>query len=79
MDNDNRGKFRKWLGFPSVSGIFAGLIPGVVALFSEVSQPFWVMFKIIFLTVAFGLAAANLIGLAVIKYRSSSGQDKSRP
>lgn len=79
MHNDKRGKSQKWLPFPTIAGVFAGLIPGVSAVFTDVSQPFWVVVKAILLVVAFGFAAANLIGLAVVKYRRSSGQDKSRP
>jgi hypothetical protein len=58
--------------FPSIAGIFAGLIPGVVALFNEVSSPFWITFNTIVIVVALGFAAANLIGLVIVMYRRRS-------
>ncbi|MEV7135808.1 hypothetical protein AB0N24_23360 [Arthrobacter sp. NPDC093128] len=64
---------RRW--FPSIAGIFAGLIPGVAALFNEFSSPFWIAFNITLIVVALGFAAANLIGLAVVRYhRRTSGR-----
>lgn len=55
--------------FPSLAGVFAGLIPGFFVLFNNVSEPFWVTFNLILVVVAFGFAAANLIGLAVVRNR----------
>jgi hypothetical protein len=34
-------------------------------------SPFWITFNIVVLVLALGFAAANVIGLAVVKYRSS--------
>lgn len=70
---------RKWLPFPTIAGVFAGLIPGISAVFTDVSQPFWVAVKVIVLVFAFGFAAANLIGLAVVSYRRSRRTDKGSP
>lgn len=68
------------LRFPAISGVFAGLIPGLVALSFDVSHPFWVTVKVVLIVVTFGVAAANLIGLAVVRYRRSSGAaDKGSP
>jgi hypothetical protein len=64
---------RRW--FPSVLGVFGGLIPGVSAMFNELSSPFWITFNIVVIVVALGFAAANLIGLAIVKYRGSSKLD----
>lgn len=61
---------RRW--FPSIAGIFAGLIPGVAALFNELSSPFWITLNIVVIVSALGFAAANLIGLAVVWYRRPS-------
>jgi hypothetical protein len=69
MRRERSGKAAR---FPSVAGVFAGLIPGVFALFNNVSAPFWVTFNLILIVVAFGFAAANLIGLAVVRSRRSS-------
>lgn len=77
--NDEARPARKWLAFPTIPGIFAGLIPGVSAAFTEVSQPFWVTVKVILLLLAFGFAAANLVGLAVVRYRRPHGADKGSP
>lgn len=77
--NDEVRPLRKWLPFPTIAGVFAGLIPGVSAVFTDVSQPFWVTVKVILLVLAFGFAAANLIGLAVVSYRRSHGADKGSP
>jgi hypothetical protein len=73
--NSEAGPARKWLPFPTIVGVFAGLIPGVSAVFTDVSQPFWVAVKVILLVLAFGFAAANLIGLAVGTYRRSRRTD----
>lgn len=77
--NDDARPARKWLPFPTIPGVFAGLIPGVSGVFTEVSQPFWVMVKVITLLLAFGFAAANLVGLAVVRYRRSRGADRGIP
>lgn len=74
MANETKNRPRRWLPFPAVSGVLAGLIPGVSALFMDVSQPFWVSVKVAIIAVAFSIAAANLIGLAVVWYRRSSGR-----
>ena len=67
---------KRW--FPSVAGIFAGLIPGIVALFNEFSSPFWITFNIVLIVLALGFAAANVIGLAAVKFRSSSNPAQDR-
>jgi hypothetical protein len=67
---NTRPEKRRW--FPSIPGIFAGLIPGVAALFNEFSSPFWITFNTILIVVALGFAAANLIGLGVVWYRRTS-------
>lgn len=58
-------------GFPSIAGIVVGLVTGTVALFTPVSQPFWVTFKVVLVVLTIGYAAANLVGLLVLKYRQS--------
>lgn len=79
MNDEVRNKPGKRLPFPTISGLFAGLIPGVSGVFTDVTQPFWVIVKVIVLVLAFGFAAANLIGLAVVWYRRTSGPDKGSP
>ncbi|RAX15741.1 hypothetical protein DC347_16315 [Pseudarthrobacter sp. AG30] len=58
--------------FPSVAGIIGGLIPGVAALFNQFSSPFWITLNIVVIVLAFGFVVANVIGLAVVRYRKSS-------
>lgn len=65
--------------FPSIRGVFLGIILGVLALFTEHSSPFWVTFNLILLVMTFGFAAANVIGLAVVKHRGSVRADESNP
>jgi uncharacterized membrane protein YdbT with pleckstrin-like domain len=72
MNNEVREKRGKRRFFPSWGGVFAGLIPGVFSLFHNFSTPFWVTYNLILIVVAFGFAAANLIGLAVVRSRRSS-------
>lgn len=79
MNNEMRDKPIKRRFFPAIEGVFAGLIPGVFTLFLDVHEPFWVTFKVVLLVVAFGIAAANLIGLAVVKFRRSSGAKRGSP
>lgn len=79
MNDQMKAKPEKRRWFPSIAGIFAGLIPGVAALFNEFSSPFWITFNIVLIVVALGFAAANLIGVVVLWNRQSSEQDKSRP
>ena len=72
MNNDvseNRGKRRF---FPSWGGIFAGLIPGVVALINHFSDQCWIMYNLILVVGALGFAAVNLVGLAVVWMRRFS-------
>ncbi|GAB5079155.1 hypothetical protein [Arthrobacter sp. AD-310] len=75
MNDDRKTRQGKKSWFPSVAGVIGGVVPGVVALFNQVSSPFWITFNIVVIVVALGFAAANAIGLAVIKYRSSSNPD----
>jgi hypothetical protein len=77
MNNEPRDKSVKRRSFPTIPGIFVGLITGAVALFNEFSEPFWITFNAVLIVVAFGFAAANLVGLVVLKYRRSSGAEKS--
>lgn len=72
MNNEVREKRVKRRFFPSLDGVFAGLIPGVFALFNNVSEPFWVTFNLILIVVALGFAAANLIGLVIVRNRRSA-------
>jgi hypothetical protein len=65
--------------FPSISGVFLGLILGVLALFTEHTSPFWITFNVILMVMTFGFATANVIGLAVVKYRRSLRADQSNP
>jgi F0F1-type ATP synthase assembly protein I len=65
--------------FPSLSGVFLGLILGVLAIFTEHTSPFWITFNSILIVVMLGFAAANVIGLAVVKYRRSSKAHQSTP
>jgi hypothetical protein len=67
MNSEVREKREKRRFFPSWGGVFAGLIPGVAALSHEVSDPFWVTYNLILVVVALAFAAANLIGLAVVR------------
>lgn len=71
-----RPEKRQW--FPSVGGLVAGLIPGVAALFNVFSSPFWITFNVVLIVMALGFAAANLIGLVVVWYRRTAGQDRRR-
>lgn len=68
-------KKERW--FPSVVGILAGLIPGVAALFNEFSSPFWITFNTVVIVVALGFAAANLIGLVIVRYRGPSRRSRA--
>lgn len=77
MNKEPKDKPVKRRSFPSIPGIFVGLITGSVALFNEFSEPFWITFNAVLIVVAFGFSAANLIGLAVLKYRRPSGAEKS--
>lgn len=61
---------KRW--FPSVAGIVGGLILGNSVLFNPLSSPFWVALDIFVLVLGLGFAAANVLGLAVVKYRSAS-------
>ena len=61
---------KRW--FPSVAGIVGGLILGIAVLFNPLYSPFSVTLNIVVLVLGLGFAAANVIGLAVVKYRSSS-------
>ncbi|MBT2537489.1 hypothetical protein [Arthrobacter sp. ISL-69] len=79
MNDKLSNKPVKRRSFPSISGVFLGLIFGVLALFTEHTSPFWITFNIILIVVTFGFAAANVIGLAVVKYRRSSRADQSNP
>ncbi|MDQ0867429.1 hypothetical protein QF036_005080 [Arthrobacter globiformis] len=65
--------------FPSISGLFLGLFLGVTALLTEHTSPFWITFNVILIVVMFGFAAANLIGLVVVRYRKSSEADQLNP
>ena len=58
---------RGW--FPSVAGVIGGVVPGLAALFNNVSSPFWVTWNVFVIVVAFGFAAANFVGLIVKWYR----------
>lgn len=60
------------LEFPTVVGFLGGFVSGLFAQFIDVSQPFWVVLKVGLLIATFGFAAANLIGLAVVRNRRSS-------
>lgn len=75
MNNDRKIRQGKKFWFPSVAGVLGGLVPGVVALFNQVSSPFWITFNIVVIVLALGFASANAIGLAVIRYRHSSNPD----
>lgn len=80
MINQQNDKGRRWPPpFPTAGGVIAGLIPGLFALFTDVSQPFWVTLKIVLVVVAFGIAAANLIGLVIVRLRRSTKPDKPSP
>lgn len=57
-------------GFPDVGGVVVGLVTGTAALFTPVSTPGWVTFKIVLVVATFGFAAANLIGLLIKRRRS---------
>ncbi|MFE4227303.1 hypothetical protein ACFRJ8_05400 [Arthrobacter sp. NPDC056886] len=72
MSGEQRDKPAEKRFFPSVGGVVAGLVPGIFALFTDVSQPFWIFFKVILVAAALGFAAANMIGLAVVKHRRST-------
>ena len=64
------------LEFPTVLGFVGGAITGISAVFNDVSQPFWVALKVAVIVASFGFAAANLIGLVVVRNRRSSrGRD----
>ena len=54
-------------------------VPGIAALLTDVSQPFWIGVKVILVVATFGFAAANLVGLAVTKLRGSAGGKNVRP
>jgi hypothetical protein len=59
--------------FPSMGGVILGLIFGVSALLNltEHTSPFWIPFDVILCVMTFGLAAANIVGLVVVKHRKS--------
>jgi hypothetical protein len=63
--------------FPSMNGVFLGLNLGVVALITEHTSPFWITVDVILGVMTFGFAAANVVGLAVVKYRGSPKADHS--
>ncbi len=60
-----------------MSGVFLGLILGVLALVTEHTSPFWITFDVILGVMTFGFAAAIIVGLAVIKHRGSPKADHS--
>ena len=43
-------------------------------MLNEFSSPFWIASIITLVVVALGFAAANLIGLAIVWYRRTSGK-----
>jgi len=63
--------------FPSMSGVFLGLILGVLTLVTEHTSPFWITFNVILSVMTFGFAAANIVGLAVVKHLRSPRADHS--
>lgn len=63
--------------FPSVSGVFLGLLLGAVTLVTEHTSPIWITFNVILGVITFGFAAANIVGLAVVKHRRSPRADHS--
>lgn len=60
------------LEFPTVLGFVGGVITGTSAVFNDAYQPFWVALKVTIIVASFGFAAANLIGLVVVRHRRSS-------
>ncbi len=79
MNSKSGNATLKRRSFPSIRGVFLGLILGVAALFTEHTSPFWMTFNVILIVVTFGFAAANLIGLAAGKHGKSSEADQMNP
>ncbi|UKA61983.1 hypothetical protein [Arthrobacter sp. FW306-04-A] len=50
--------------FPAISSLLGALFCGVVGLFLDPHETFWVVFKVLFLIVAFGYVVVSLIALA---------------
>jgi hypothetical protein len=73
-----RDNTRKREYFPRLGGIFVA-VPGVAALFTDVSQPFWVIVKVLLIVATFGFAVASLVGVAVVRYRRSSAAEDGSP
>lgn len=49
--------------FPAVSSLLSALICGIVGLFLDPHETFWVVFKVLFLIAAFGYVVVSLIAL----------------
>lgn len=78
MKNDKEAFQEKRDGFPQWRASSGGMIPGLVALFNNVSSPLWITFNVIVIVAAFGFAAANLAGLAVNRYRGRGRQSRRK-
>jgi amino acid transporter len=60
--------------FPTVGGVFAGilvLVMGIIAHFSN-PQPFWAAVNAVVIVLSIAFALANLIGLFVLRKRQQS-------
>lgn len=63
--------------FPSISTLLSTLILGIIGLFIVVHEPFWVIFRAVFVVAAFGYVVVSLIALIIVRRRKSAmGQDR---
>jgi hypothetical membrane protein len=59
--------------FPAISSLLGALFCGVVGLFLDPHETFWVVFKVVFLIVAFGYVVIALIALIAARRGAASG------
>lgn len=62
--------------FPSLSVTLVLIIAAFAGILADVHQPFWVIFKAIYLVLVFGWIAANLVGFALRFNRSRSNRTR---
>jgi len=64
--------------FPSISSLISACSLGIVGLFLDPHETFWVIFKVAFLIIAFGYTLVSLIALIVARRKAAPGYDADR-
>jgi hypothetical protein len=62
--------------FPSAGGVFAGVLLLVMSLIADPADPIWVTVKVVMVVFSAAFAAANLIGLLVLRRRQKQFPDQ---